>query len=126
MDGPRAWPAFERPARLLPSDIFGGTGYVVEGNPQTGFFTLSQDGAAGTPSTIGACDTKAPMRVVRIDPSTGEQSYVAALPLSLVGTGLDCHLVAPQGLFDDGAFYFLADPTGPGDNQYTRVVRVQV
>jgi len=126
LDGPRAQLVFEQPAHLLPSDIFGGTGYVVEGDPQLGFFTLSQDGPSGTPRAIGTCDTQVPMRVVRIDPTTGRQSYVAALPIGLAGTGLDCHLITSQGLVADGAFYFLADPTGPGDNQYSRVVRVQV
>jgi hypothetical protein len=125
-DGPRAQLVFEQPADLLPSDIFAGTGYVVAGDPQLGFFTLSQDGPSGTPRAIGDCDTKVPMRLVRIDPATGRQSYVATLPSALVGTGFDCHLVTSQGLVADGAFYFLADPTGPGDNQYSRVVRVQV
>jgi hypothetical protein len=126
LDGSHARIVFERPARLLLSDIFGGTGYVVEGDPDLGFFTLAQDGPAGTPATIGACEAKVPMRVVRVDPATGEQSYVATLPLGLVGAELDCHLVASQGLVADDAFYFLAEPSGPGDNQYSRVVRVQV
>jgi hypothetical protein len=127
LDGPNARLVFEQPAQLLPSDIFAGTGYVVEGSPRLGFFTLSQDGPNGTPRAIGTCDTEAPMRVVRVDPATGSQSYVTTLPVGLVGAGLDCHLVAPQGLVADNAFYFLADPTGPpGTNQYTEVVRAQV
>ena len=127
LDGPRAQLVFERPAHLLPSDIFGGTGYVVVGDPELGFFTLSQDGPSGTPRAIGTCDTKVPMRGVRVDPDTGRQSYVAALPVGLVGTGLDCHLVASQGLVADNAFYFLADPAGPpGTDQYTEVLRAQV
>jgi hypothetical protein len=127
LDGPSAEVVFERSAHLLPSDIFAGTGYVVDGNPQLGLFTLSQDGPSGTPRAIGDCDTKVPMRLVRIDPTTGRQSYVANLPGAVVGTGLDCHLVASQGLVVEDGFYFLADPTGPpGTNQYTEVVRVQV
>jgi len=64
---------------------------------------------------------------VRVDPATGRQSYVATVSTGLVGTGLDCHLVASQGLVAGGAFYFLADPTGlPGTDQYTEVVRAQV
>jgi hypothetical protein len=126
LDGPRAQLMFERPAHLLPSDVFGGTGYVIEGSPQLGFFTLSQDGPNGTPQAVGTCDTKVPMRVVRVDPATGRQSYVATLPVGLVGTGLDCHLVSAQGFVADDAFYFLADQTGLGDNQYSRVVPVQV
>jgi hypothetical protein len=118
---------FERPARLVPSDIFGGTGYVVEGDPQLGFFTLSEDGPSGTPRAIGTCDTKVPIRVVRVDPVTGRQSYVATLPVGLVGTALDCHLVASQGVVADDAFYFVAGPAGPpGADQYTEVVRAQV
>jgi hypothetical protein len=46
--------------------------------------------------------------------------------VSLVGEGLDCHLTAGQSVFTDGALYFLADPGGPGDNQYARVARVEV
>jgi hypothetical protein len=126
LDGSGARTVFERPARLLPSDTFGGTGYVVDGDPDLGFFTLTQDGPNGTPATIGTCDTKVPMHVVRVDPATGEQSYVATLPIGLVGSGLDCHLVASQGLLAADAYYFLADPGGPGDNEYSRVVRVQV
>jgi len=127
LDGPSARLVFEQPAHLLPSDIFAGTGYVVEGDLRLGFFTLSQDGPSGTPPAIGDCDTKVPMRLVRVDPATGRQSYVATLPVSLIGTGLDCHLAAPQGLVADNAFYFLADPTGPpGTNQYTEVVRAQI
>jgi len=126
LDGPSARVVFGQPAHLLPSDIFGGTGYVVEGDPEAGFFTLSELGSGTTPATIGACDSGAPMRVVRIDPSTGVQTYVAALPLSLVGGGLDCHLTAGQSVFAHGALYFLANPSGPGDNQFARVVRVEV
>lgn len=66
------------------------------------------------------------MRVVRVDPATGAQSYVASVPVSVVGTGLDCHRVAAQGIFAYDAFYFLADPGGPGDNQFARVLRAQV
>ena len=126
LDGPGARVVFERPARLLPSDLFGGTGYVVEGDPELGFFTLSQLGGGTTPAQIGTCETGSPFRVVRINPSTGVQSYVASLPVSLVGEGLDCHLTAGQSVFTDGALYFLADPGGPGDNQYARVARVEV
>jgi hypothetical protein len=77
LDGPDATVAYRTPATLLPSTDFTlRTGYVVVGNGQQGYFTLSENGSSTIPLAIGDCDTAAPIRVVRIDPATGRQSYV--------------------------------------------------
>jgi hypothetical protein len=124
LDGPDAVVAYKTPATLLPSTDFAPlTGYVVVGNAQQGYFTLTQLGQATTPAGTGDCDTSAPIRVVRIDPATGRQSYVATIPLSIAGSQLDCHLMERQGLFYDGAFYVLAGQWSQISN-YQLVVRV--
>jgi hypothetical protein len=116
--------AYRTPATLLPSTDFGiDTGYVVTGNPREGFFTMTQLGRGRTPDGVGDCDTAAPIRLVRIDPATGAQSYVATLPRRDAGAALDCHLYGYQAVLDDGAFYVLA---GQVNNypDYTQVVRL--
>jgi hypothetical protein len=124
LDGPDAVVAYKTPATALPSTDFAPlTGYVVVGNAQQGYFTLTQLGQGTTPAGTGDCDTSAPIRVVRIDPATGRQSYVATIPRSIAGSQLDCHLVERQGLFYDGAFYVLAGQWSQIPN-YQRVVRV--
>ncbi len=125
LDGPTARVAYETRATLLPSTDFGGTGYAVEGTPQLGFFTLSELGNGDTPLGVGDCDTSAPLRVVRIDPATGKQSYVASVPSKDVGSQFDCHLYSYQSAFGDGALYFLSDSQEPGI-QYGLLVRVAV
>jgi hypothetical protein len=65
------------------------------------------------------------LRVVRIDPQTGEQSYVASLSQSVVGSQTDCHLYRGQPAYANGSLYLLVDQTGPG-LVYARVVRVAV
>lgn len=125
MDGPAARVAYETPGTLLPSPDFGGTGYVVEGDPMLGYFTLSQLGKGHTPLGIGDCDSSAPLRVVRIDPATGRQSYVATVPLKDVGSQFDCHLYPYQSTLGDGALYFLSDSQEP-DIRFGLVVRVSI
>jgi hypothetical protein len=125
LDGATARVAYETPATLLPSTDFGGTGYVVEGNPQLGLYTLSELGDGHTPLGVGSCDTAAPLRIVRIDPATGRQSYVATVPSRDVGSQLDCHLYSYQSAFGDGALYFLSDSQEPGI-EYGLLVRVAV
>jgi hypothetical protein len=131
LDGAQAHVAYTTPATLLPSTDFTSlTGYVVVGNATAGYFTISQLGNRTTPTGVGGCDTAAPIRVVRIDPATGRQSYVATLPRNLAGGDLDCHLSADypnQAVFDDGSLYLLAGAASytaaylPG---YQRVIRV--
>jgi hypothetical protein len=124
LDGTSASVAYRAPSTLLPSTAFGtATGYVVTGNPREGFFTLTQLGHGRTPTAGGGCDTAAPIRLVRIDPATGAQSYVATLPPDDAGPALDCHIYRDQAVLDDGAFYVL---TGQTDNypEYTRIVRL--
>jgi hypothetical protein len=124
VDGGGARVAYRTPARLLPSTVFGiDTGYVVTGNPREGFFTMTQLGRARTPDGVGACDSAAPIRLIRIDPATGAQRYVATLPRRDAGPALDCHLYGSQAVLDDGAFYVL---TGQSDGvpAYTQVVRM--
>ncbi len=124
LDGPDAVVAYKTPATELPSTDFAPlTGYVVVGNAQQGYFTLTQLGQGTTPAGTGDCDTSAPIRVVRIDPATGRQSYIATIPPGIAGSQLDCHLMERQGLFYDGAFYVLAGQWSQIPN-YQRVVRV--
>ncbi len=127
LDGSRAHLAYMTAATLLPSTDFSFlTGYVVVGNATAGYFTLTQLGNSTTPSGIGDCDTDAPVRVVRIDPLTGRQSYVATLPRNVAGGELDCHLTTHQAVFDSGSLYLLAGQasTVDGNPGYQRVVRV--
>jgi hypothetical protein len=129
LDGPRARIAYTTPARLLPSTDFTFTGYVVVGNSTYGYFTISQLGNGTTPDGIGNCDAAAPIRVVRIDPATGQQRYIATLPRSVAGGDLDCHLSADyphQAVFDAGSLYLLAGQSNliDGNPAYQRVVRV--
>lgn len=124
LDGSGARVAYRTPATLLPSTDFGSdTGYVVTGNPREGFFTMTQLGRGRTPDGVGDCDTAAPIRLIRIDPATGAQSYVATLPRRGTGAALDCHLESYQAVLDDGAFYVLAGQVS-GRPEYTRVVRL--
>ena len=126
LDGPDATVAYKTQATLLPSTDFTlQTGYVVLGNAQQGYFTLSENGTSTIPPAIGDCDTSAPIRVVRIDPATGKQSYVGAIPRSIAGAQLDCHLGENQGVYYDGAFYALAADSGDLIADYQRVVRVE-
>jgi hypothetical protein len=125
MDGPSARVAYKTPGTLLPSTDFGGTGYVVEGDPKLGYFTLSELGKGHTPLGIGDCDSSAPLRVVRINPATGKQDYVTTVPSKDVGSQFDCHLFSYQSAFGDGALYFLSDSQEPGTH-YEMVVRVSV
>ena len=130
LDGARARLAYMTPATLLPSTDFTSlTGYVVVGNATAGFFTISQLGNRTTPTGVGGCDTAAPIRVVRIDPATGRQRYIATLPRDLAGSDLDCHLSADyphQAVFDAGSLYLLAGQSTlvNGLPAYQRVVRV--
>jgi hypothetical protein len=124
LNGSRAHIAYMTPATLLPSTDFAPlTGYVVVGNATQGYFTLTQLGNGTTPAAIGGCDTAAPVRVVRIDPVTGRQRYVATLPRNVAGSDLDCHLSAHQAVLYAGSLYLLAEQSGAiPDHQ--RVVRV--
>jgi hypothetical protein len=128
--GSRAHVASTAPATLLPStDFTSGTGYVVVGNATAGYFTISQLGNGTTPDAVGGCDTAAPVRVVRIDPATGRQAYIAKLPRDVAGSDLDCHLSADypdQAVFDAGSLYLLAGQSNliDGNPAYQRVVRV--
>jgi hypothetical protein len=130
LDGPRAHAAYTAPATLLPStDFTSGTGYVVVGNSTAGYFTISQLGNGTTPDAVGGCDTAAPLRIVRIDPATGRQAYIATLPREQAGSDLDCHLSADypnQAVFDAGSLYLLAGQSSliDGNPAYQRVVRV--
>jgi hypothetical protein len=129
LDGSRAHAAYTAPATLLPSTDFTGTGYVVVGNSTAGYFTISQLGNGTTPDAVGGCDTAAPVRVVRIDPATGRQAYIATLPREQAGSDLDCHLSADdpnQAVFDAGSLYLLAGQSSliDGNPAYQRVVRV--
>jgi hypothetical protein len=130
LDGRQARVAYMTPARLLPSPDFTSlTGYVVVGNATAGYFTISQLGNGTTPDGIGNCDAAAPIRVVRIDPATGRQGYIATLPRSVAGGDLDCHLSADypnQSVFDAGSLYLLAGQSNliDGSPAYRRVVRV--
>ncbi len=123
LDGPDAHVAYETRATLLPPPSFGGTGYVVEGTAQLGLFTLTQLGKGATPTGIGDCKTSAPERIVRIDPATGRQSYVATLPERDAGRYLGCDLEEGQAAFTDGALYLLSDPVNYGYG-YRELVRV--
>lgn len=124
LDGSGARVAYKTPAMLLPStDFGGGTGYVVTGNPREGFFTMTQLGRGATPDGVGDCDISAPIRLIRIDPATGAQRYVATLPRRDAGPALDCHLYGYQAVLDDGAFYVLTGQSG-GIPAYTQVVRL--
>jgi hypothetical protein len=126
LDGPGATVVYQTPATLLPSAFFTlGTGYVVVGHAEQGYFTLAQLGRGKTPLGFGDCDRSAPVRVVRIDPATGQQSYIATIAPSLAGAQLDCHLVAHQGLFYHDAFYVVANDSGDLVADYQRVLRVQ-
>jgi len=130
LDGPQAQIAYKTPATLLPStDFTSGTGYVVVGNASTGYFTISQLGNDTTPDGVGGCDTAAPVRVVRIDPATGRQGYIATLPRNIAGSELDCHLSADypnQAVFNAGSLYLLAGQSNLIDSNpgYQRVVRI--
>jgi hypothetical protein len=124
LDGPQAHIAYMAPATLLPSTYFApATGYVVVGSSTQGYFTITQLGHGTTPAGVGDCDTAAPVGVVRIDPATGRQSYIARLPRNVAGSDLDCHLSANQAVFDAGSLYLLAGQASaiPG---YQRVLRV--
>ncbi|HEX3616429.1 MAG TPA: hypothetical protein VHU61_07825 [Solirubrobacteraceae bacterium] len=124
LEGDRARVVYRTPARLLPSTDFGmGTGYVVTGNAHRGFFTLTQLGSGSTLAGVGGCASTAPVRLIRIDPATGTQSYVATVPLADDGHAFDCHLYSDQAVLDDGAFFVLA---GEINNfpEYTQVVRL--
>jgi hypothetical protein len=124
MDGSGARVVYRTPATLLPSTAFGiATGYGVIGNPQRGFFTLTDLGRGRTPIGSGDCVTAAPIRLVRVDPATGTQSYVATMPQYDAGSGLDCHLYAGQAVLHDGAFFVLAGEAG-NFPAYTQVVRL--
>lgn len=124
--GPDATVAYRTPATLLPAPDFGGTGYAVVGDPHLGFFTLSQLGAGGTPTGIGDCDASAPMRIVRIDPGTGRESYVATLPELDDGNVPECDVQGPgQALIYRSALYLLSDPTAPGV-EFGSLVRVSL
>jgi hypothetical protein len=130
LDGSQAHVAYATPATLLPStDFTSGTGYVVVGNARAGYFTISQLGNGTTPDGVGGCDTAAPVRIVRIDPATGRQAYIATLPREQAGSDLDCHLSADypdQAVFDAGSLYLLAGQSSliDGNPAYQRVVRV--
>jgi hypothetical protein len=130
LDGSQAHIAYMTPATLLPStDFASGTGYVVVGNATAGYFTISQLGSGTTPNAVGGCDTAGPVRVVRIDPATGRQAYIATLPRNIAGSDLDCHLSADypdQAVFDAGSLYLLAGQSSliNGNPAYQRVVRV--
>ncbi len=52
---------------------------------------------------IGDCDTSAPIRVVGNDPATGKRWHVGAIPRSIAGAQLDCHLGENQGVYYDDA-----------------------
>jgi hypothetical protein len=124
LDGTAARVAYRAPSTLLPSTEFGSaTGYVVTGDSREGFFTMTQLGRGRTPDAVGGCDTAAPIRLIRIDPATGTQSYVATLSRRGAGAALDCHLESDQAVLDDGAFYVLA---GQINNypEFTQVVRL--
>lgn len=124
LDGLRAKIGYRARATLLPSTDFASlTGYVVAGNATQGYFTISQLGTGTTPAGVGECDTTAPIRVVRIDPATGAQSYVATLSRSLAGTALECHLSAHQAVFYGRSLYLLVEQSGDVPD-YQRVVRV--
>jgi hypothetical protein len=124
LDGAQAHIAYMTPATLLPSSDFSSlTGTVVVGNAAQGYFAITQLGNGTTPTAIGDCDTAAPVRVVRIDPLTGRQSYVATLPRNLVGSDLDCHLSAHQAVFYAGSLYLLAEQSGAIPD-YQLVVRI--
>jgi hypothetical protein len=124
LDGPAAEVAYKTAATVLPAPDFGGTGYVIEGNPQLGYFTLSQLGAGRTPTSVGTCDGSAPMRIVRIDPATGRQSYVATLPTSDAGTDPECDIdESSQALMYGRALFVLSDVSSPG-NEFGSLVRV--
>ena len=82
-----------------------------------------------TPDAAGDCVTSAPVRVVRIDPATGRQDYIATLPRNVAGSDLDCHLSADypnQAIFDAGSLYLLAGQSTlvNGLPAYQRIVRV--
>jgi hypothetical protein len=124
LNGPQAHIAYTTPANLLPSTDFSFlTGTVVVGNATQGYFAITQLGNGTTPAEPGDCDTGAPVRVVRIDPLTGRQSYVATLPRNLVGSNLDCHLFPHQAVFHAGSLYLLAEQSGAIPD-YQRVVRL--
>lgn len=126
LDGPHAAVAYETPGWLLPSTTFAPfTGYVVVGDAKHGFFTLSELGKERTPVGIGSCDTSAAIRVVRIDPTTGRQSYVATISRNIAGPQLDCHLTEGQAVEDHGAIYLLAGQWGDVTT-YQWVARVLV
>jgi hypothetical protein len=125
LDGNAARVVYRTPARLLPSTDFEiGTGYVVIGNPAAGYFTLSQLGHGRTPASVGSCDRGAPIRVVRIDPVTGAQSYAATLPRSDAGSSLDCHLSSGQAVFRDHSFYVLTEQLEGGAPSYAELVKL--
>jgi len=124
LDGAQAHIAYTTPATLLPSTDFSFlSGTVVVGNATQGYFAITQLGSGTTPAEPGDCDTAAPIRVVRIDPKTGLQSYVATLPRNLVGSNLNCHLHPHQAVFYAGSLYLLAEQSGAIPD-YQRVVRV--
>ncbi len=122
--GPGARVVYKTPATLLPSTDFGiGTGYFVIGNAQQGYYTLTQLGRGKTPAAVGGCDAAAAIRLIRISPETGKQSYVATLPRSDAGQGLDCHLSQYQAVVYGGSFYLLAKRQGQLI-EYQQVVRL--
>jgi hypothetical protein len=124
LDGSAARVAYRAPATLLPStDFETGTGYVVVGNPAVGYFTLSQLGRGRTQDAVGSCDRGARIRLVRIDPVTGAQSYVATLQRSDAGSGLDCHLSPDQAVLYRGSFYLLTQQL-PGRPSYAELVKL--
>jgi hypothetical protein len=129
LDGDSSLPTFESRATLLPAPNFGGTGYVVIGSVRSGLYTLSELGSdARTPSAIGQCQTGNPVRVVRIDPANGTQSYVATLPASVLAR--DCNggwLTQDQAVVYGNSMYLLTnDGEGSdfGPDTYSTLVRV--
>jgi hypothetical protein len=109
LDGPGARVAYKTPATLLPSPDFSpDTGYFVVGSSQEGYFTTTQLGNGTTPVGIGDCDTKAPLQIIRINPATGGQRYVATLTRSESGADFDCFLGDSQAVVYRGSIYLLA------------------
>jgi hypothetical protein len=128
LDGGAAHRIYATPADLLPAPNFD-PGYVAIGTAQAGLFTLSELATRGhTPTSIGECKSGTPVRVVRIDPGTGAQSYVATLPQAVLAR--DCSgngLLDDQAAVYDGSIYLLTangKGTDSSANIYSTLVRV--
>jgi hypothetical protein len=128
-DDEQAHPTYETPARLLPAPSFGGTGYVVVGSAESGLYTLSELAMTGhTPLMIGQCQKGTPVRVVRINPANGKQSYVATLSASVLARDCSGHLLlAGQAVLYGNDMYLLTDH-GEGNDfigqNYSTLVRI--